>query len=183
MTPSAWRDGGQRRDDPLDHVRQPAWRDVDRGDVEGHLPADLRRQRESLHRLFPKATIVKDEGGLRELVEGALAGDRAAAGRARPSDRRCRNRLPGSGVARAAQDPGRRDPKLCRNRGGDRPAQSGPRGRHRQRRQPRLGADPVPPRDPQRRVARRLCRRARSQEELLAAEGHAVAEPELPLAE
>ena len=27
----------------------------------------------SLRRLFPRATIVKDEGGLRELVEGALA--------------------------------------------------------------------------------------------------------------
>src|SRR4029078_9199582 len=27
---------------------------------------------ESLKRLFPKATIVKDEGGLRELVKGAL---------------------------------------------------------------------------------------------------------------
>ena len=27
---------------------------------------------ESLQRLFPKATIVEDDGGLRELVEGAL---------------------------------------------------------------------------------------------------------------
>ena len=31
------------RDHPLDAVRQPAWPDADRGDQQGHLPADLRR--------------------------------------------------------------------------------------------------------------------------------------------
>ena len=66
-------------------------------------------------------------------------------------------------MARAAQDPARRDAQLCRDRRRDRPAQGGPRGRHRQWRQPCRGADPVPPRDPQRRHARRLCRRARPQ--------------------
>ena len=42
---------------------------------------------ESLHRLFPKATIVEDAGGLRELVEGALSAiDHPLAARELPAD-------------------------------------------------------------------------------------------------
>ena len=105
-------------------------------------------------------------GGLQGTGRRRARGDRAAARRARPADRRRRHRLPGSGVARASQDPApaRRaamreiaaaigQPKAVRAVGtanGD---------NHVSR------AHPLPPRDPQRRLARRLWRRPRPQEE------------------
>ena len=61
-----------RRDDPLDDVRQPARDDADRGDLKGICRLTFDDSEASLKRLFPNATIVKDDGGLRELVEGAL---------------------------------------------------------------------------------------------------------------
>jgi hypothetical protein len=84
-------------------------------------------------------------------------------------------------VARAAQDPGRRNAQLRRHRGCDRSSEGGSGRGLGQWRQSRLRADPVPPRYPQRRVARRLRRRNRAEEKLLAAEGHTPASPELPL--
>ena len=66
MTPSAWRDGGRGETIRWTTLRQPARADADRGDREGHLPADLRRQtRTRFGGCFPNATIVKDDGGHR----------------------------------------------------------------------------------------------------------------------
>ena len=45
MTPSAWRDGGRGETIRWTHFDSPLGPDADRGDEQGHLPADLRRQR------------------------------------------------------------------------------------------------------------------------------------------
>ena len=68
----------------------------------------------SLRRLFPKATIVKDAGGMRELVDGALAAIEKPLAAPRPADRRRRHRVPGGGLARAEEDSGWRNAQLCR---------------------------------------------------------------------
>jgi AraC family transcriptional regulator of adaptative response/methylated-DNA-[protein]-cysteine methyltransferase len=73
MTPSAWRGGGRGHvirwttfDSPLGTMFIAA---TDKGIC--RLTFD--DSEASLKRLFPNATIVEDDGGLRELVEGALA--------------------------------------------------------------------------------------------------------------
>jgi AraC family transcriptional regulator of adaptative response/methylated-DNA-[protein]-cysteine methyltransferase len=72
MTPSAWRDGGRGEtirwttfDSPLGEMLIAAtWKGICR------LTFD--DSEHSLRRLFPKASIVKDDGGLKALIEGAL---------------------------------------------------------------------------------------------------------------
>lgn len=72
MTPSAWRNGGEG-----ETIR---WTTFDSALGEMLIAATSRGicrltfddSEASLKRLFPKATILKDEGGLKELVEGAL---------------------------------------------------------------------------------------------------------------
>ena len=54
MTPSAWRDGGRGETIRWTDFRQPARPDADRGDSQGHLPADLRRQRSVAAAAVPK---------------------------------------------------------------------------------------------------------------------------------
>ena len=72
MTPSAWRDGGRGQTIRWTTVDSPSARCwLPRR--QGHVPPVVRRREESLRRLFPHAAIVKDDGGLKELVEGALA--------------------------------------------------------------------------------------------------------------
>ena len=73
MTPSAWRDGGRgetirwtRFDSPLGQMFIAAT-------AKGICRLTFDDSEASLKRFFPKATIVKDNGGMRELVEGALA--------------------------------------------------------------------------------------------------------------
>jgi AraC family transcriptional regulator of adaptative response/methylated-DNA-[protein]-cysteine methyltransferase len=72
MTPSAWRDGGRGEtirwttfDSPLGELFIAAT-------SKGVCRLTFEDSEASLHRLFPNATIVKDEGGLREFVEGTL---------------------------------------------------------------------------------------------------------------
>ena len=73
MTPSAWRDGGSGAtirwamfDSPLGRMLIAA---TDRGICRLTFDDSV----ESLERLFPKAAICEDPGGLKELVEGALS--------------------------------------------------------------------------------------------------------------
>jgi AraC family transcriptional regulator of adaptative response/methylated-DNA-[protein]-cysteine methyltransferase len=72
MTPSAWRDGGRGEtirwttfDSPLGELFIAAT-------SKGVCRLTFEDSEASLHRLFPNATIVKDEGGLRDFVEGTL---------------------------------------------------------------------------------------------------------------
>jgi AraC family transcriptional regulator, regulatory protein of adaptative response / methylated-DNA-[protein]-cysteine methyltransferase len=72
MTPSAWRDGGRGAtirwttfDSPLGTMLIAA---TSKGICRLTFDDDV----DSLERLFPNATIIEDDGGLRELVEGAL---------------------------------------------------------------------------------------------------------------
>lgn len=72
MTPSAWRDGGRGEtirwttfDSPLGELFIAAT-------SKGICRLTFDDSEASLHRLFPKATIIKDDGALREFVEGTL---------------------------------------------------------------------------------------------------------------
>jgi len=73
MTPSAWRDGGRgetirwtRFDSPLGPMLIAAT-------AKGICRLTFDDSEASLERLFPNATLVKDGGGMRVMVEGALA--------------------------------------------------------------------------------------------------------------
>lgn len=73
MTPSAWRDGGRgetirwtRFDSPLGPMLIAAT-------AKGICRLTFDDSEASLTRLFPNATLVEDSGGMRALVEGALA--------------------------------------------------------------------------------------------------------------
>lgn len=72
MTPSAWRDGGRgetirwtKFDSPLGELFIAAT-------STGICRLTFEDSEASLHRLFPNATIVKDDGALREFVSGTL---------------------------------------------------------------------------------------------------------------
>jgi AraC family transcriptional regulator of adaptative response/methylated-DNA-[protein]-cysteine methyltransferase len=73
MTPSAWRDGGRGETIRWTHFDSPLGQMLIAATRKGICRLTFDDSVESLERLFPKATIVKDDGGLRELVEGALA--------------------------------------------------------------------------------------------------------------
>jgi len=72
MTPSAWRDGGRGETIRWTHFDSPLGQMLIAATSKGICRLTFDDSVESLQRLFPKATIVKDDGGLRELVEGAL---------------------------------------------------------------------------------------------------------------
>src|SRR6476620_8489352 len=73
MTPSAWRDGGRGETIRWTYFDSPLGQMMIAATTKGICRLTFDDSVESLQRLFPKATIVKDDGGLRELVEGALA--------------------------------------------------------------------------------------------------------------
>jgi len=73
MTPSAWRDGGRNETIRWTHFDSPLGRMLIAATSKGICRLTFDDSENSLKRLFPKATIVEDAGGLRELVEGALA--------------------------------------------------------------------------------------------------------------
>ena len=87
MTPSAWRDGGRGErirwttfDSPLGPMLLAAT-------SRGICRLTFEESEAALRRLFPNATIEQDDGGLRDLVEGALAAiERPAAARELPID-------------------------------------------------------------------------------------------------
>jgi AraC family transcriptional regulator of adaptative response/methylated-DNA-[protein]-cysteine methyltransferase len=73
MTPSAWRDGGRGETIRWTQFDSPLGRMLIAATSRGICRLTFDDTEESLRRLFPKATIVEDEGALKELVEGALA--------------------------------------------------------------------------------------------------------------
>ena len=72
MTPSAWRDGGRGATIRWTHFDSPLGQMLIAATSKGICRLTFDDNEASLKRLFPNATIARDEGGLRELVEGAL---------------------------------------------------------------------------------------------------------------
>jgi len=73
MTPSAWRDGGRGETIRWTHFDSPLGQMLIAATSKGICRLTFDDSADSLRRRFPNATIVEDAGGLRELVEGALA--------------------------------------------------------------------------------------------------------------
>ena len=73
MTPSAWRDGGRGETIRWAHFDSPLGQMLIAATSKGICRLTFDDSEDSLRRYFPKATIVEDSGGLKELVEGALA--------------------------------------------------------------------------------------------------------------
>jgi AraC family transcriptional regulator, regulatory protein of adaptative response / methylated-DNA-[protein]-cysteine methyltransferase len=87
MTPSAWRDGGRGHTIRWTHFDSPLGEMFIAATENGICRLTFDDSEESLRRLFPNATIVEDAGGLKELVEGALeAIERPLAGHHLPID-------------------------------------------------------------------------------------------------
>ena len=72
MTPSAWRNGGQGETIRWTTFDSPLGEMLIAATSKGICRLTFDDSEASLRRLFPNATIVKDDGGLRDLVEGAL---------------------------------------------------------------------------------------------------------------
>lgn len=72
MTPSAWRDGGRGETIRWTHFDSPLGEMFIAATSKGICRLTFDDSEASLRRLFPRATVVKDDGGMRELVEGAL---------------------------------------------------------------------------------------------------------------
>ena len=72
MTPSAWRDGGRGETIRWTQFDSPLGTMLIAATSKGVCRLTFDDSEASLRRLFPRATIVEDAGGLRELVEGAL---------------------------------------------------------------------------------------------------------------
>jgi AraC family transcriptional regulator of adaptative response/methylated-DNA-[protein]-cysteine methyltransferase len=72
MTPSAWRDGGRGETIRWTHFDSPLGQMFIAATSKGICRLTFDDSEDSLRRLFPNATLVQDDGGLTELVEGAL---------------------------------------------------------------------------------------------------------------
>jgi len=72
MTPSAWRDGGRGETIRWTTFDSPLGEMLIATTSKGICRLTFKDDESSLHRLFPNATIVRDAGGMRSLVEGAL---------------------------------------------------------------------------------------------------------------
>ena len=87
MTPSAWRDGGRGETIRWTIVESALGPMLVAATPKGICRLTFDDSVESLLKLFPKATIVDDDGSMRELVEGALAAvERPAAASDLPLD-------------------------------------------------------------------------------------------------
>src|SRR3954447_4937168 len=87
MTPSAWRDGGRGETIRWTTFDSPIGEMLIAATSKGICRLTFDDSEEALRRLFPNATIVKDDGGLKELVEGALTAiERPAAAPELPID-------------------------------------------------------------------------------------------------
>ena len=73
MTPSAWRDGGRGETIRWTTFESPLGQMLIAATSKGICRLTFDDSLTSLKRLFPKATIIEDEGGLRGLVKGAMA--------------------------------------------------------------------------------------------------------------
>jgi AraC family transcriptional regulator of adaptative response/methylated-DNA-[protein]-cysteine methyltransferase len=72
MTPSAWRDGGRGETIRWTHFDSPLGEMFIAATAKGICRLTFDDSEDSLRRLFPNATIIEDAGGLKSLVEGAL---------------------------------------------------------------------------------------------------------------
>jgi AraC family transcriptional regulator of adaptative response/methylated-DNA-[protein]-cysteine methyltransferase len=72
MTPSAWRDGGRGETIRWTTFDSPIGPMLIAATSKGICRLTFDDSEASLKRLFPRATVVQDDGGLKELVEGAL---------------------------------------------------------------------------------------------------------------
>ena len=72
MTPSAWRDGGRGETIRWTTFDSPLGQMLIAATSKGICRLTFDDSEDSLRRLFPNATLVKDVGGLKALVEGAL---------------------------------------------------------------------------------------------------------------
>ena len=87
MTPSAWRDRGRGETIRWTTFDSPLGPMLIAATSKGICRLTFNDSEASLKRLFPNATIVRDEGGMRELVEGALTAiERPAAAPELPID-------------------------------------------------------------------------------------------------
>jgi AraC family transcriptional regulator, regulatory protein of adaptative response / methylated-DNA-[protein]-cysteine methyltransferase len=87
MTPSAWRGGGRGATIRWTHFDSPLGQMLIAATNKGICRLTFDDSEASLKRLFPNATIVEDAGGLKKLVEGALATiDQPLAARELPID-------------------------------------------------------------------------------------------------
>ena len=73
MTPSAWRNGGRGETIRWTTFESPLGTMLIAATSKGICRLTFDDSVSSLERLFPRATIIRDDGSLRELVEGALA--------------------------------------------------------------------------------------------------------------
>jgi AraC family transcriptional regulator of adaptative response/methylated-DNA-[protein]-cysteine methyltransferase len=73
MTPSAWRDGGRGETIRWTMFDSPLGEMLIAATSKGICRLTFDDSEQSLKRLFPNATILEDQGGLKDLVEGALA--------------------------------------------------------------------------------------------------------------
>ena len=73
MTPSAWRNGGRGETIRWTTFESPLGEMLIAATSKGICRLTFDDSEASLRRVFPNATITKDEGGLKEFVEGALA--------------------------------------------------------------------------------------------------------------
>jgi AraC family transcriptional regulator of adaptative response/methylated-DNA-[protein]-cysteine methyltransferase len=73
MTPSAWRNGGHGETIRWTHFDSPLGQMLIAATNKGICRLTFDDSEASLRRRFPNANIVEDTGGLKELVEGALA--------------------------------------------------------------------------------------------------------------
>ena len=87
MTPSAWRDGGRGATIRWTQFDSPIGRMLIATTDKGICRLTFDDSEASLRKLFPKAEIIEDAGGLKELVEGALVAiQRPLAARELPID-------------------------------------------------------------------------------------------------
>jgi AraC family transcriptional regulator of adaptative response/methylated-DNA-[protein]-cysteine methyltransferase len=87
MTPSAWRDGGRGETIRWTSFDSPIGPMLIATTSKGICRLTFDDSEASLKRLFPRATVIRDDGGLKELVEGALTAiERPAAAPELPID-------------------------------------------------------------------------------------------------
>jgi AraC family transcriptional regulator of adaptative response/methylated-DNA-[protein]-cysteine methyltransferase len=87
MTPSAWRDGGRGETIRWTTFDSPLGRMLIAATGKGICRLTFEESEQALRRYFPNATLVEDDGGMAELVEGALTAiDRPAAAPELPID-------------------------------------------------------------------------------------------------
>ena len=87
MTPSAWRDGGRGETIRWTRFESVLGPMLIAATSKGICRLTFEESEEALRRYFPNATLVKDDGGLAELVEGVLTAiDRPAAAPELPID-------------------------------------------------------------------------------------------------